>query len=191
MFRFGAPTLGYLGHLNHPLVFQWDLNLKLRWWPFGWRATSVGPVEQAEDRDETFFKNSYCRWWQLRCFCDFHPGHWESFPFWRAYVSKGVGNHQLDSRFFLRFCCYRIGFQTHDEDMCSITVGEDMVEVKHLTTLLCWWTPMVVFHAKKNIKVHRATGFQETWSWSWKHGVLWHQSLPWSCQWPPCQLSCS
>ena len=152
MFRFGAPTLGYLGHLNHPLVFQWDLNLKLRWWPFGWRATSVGPVEQAEDRDETFFKNSYCRWWQLRCFCDFHPGHWESFPFWRAYVSKGVGNHQLDSRFFLRFCCYRIGFQTHDEDMCSITVGEDMVEVKHLTTLLCWWTPMVVFHAKKKHK---------------------------------------
>ena len=65
-------------------------------------------------------------------------------PFWRAYFSKGLKPPTRQSFFFSRLCCYRIGFQTHDEDMCSIRVGEDMVEVEHLTTLLCWWKRMVV-----------------------------------------------
>ena len=30
------------------------------------------------------------RWWQLKCFWNFHPETWGRFPIWRAYFSKGL-----------------------------------------------------------------------------------------------------
>ena len=153
MFRFGAPDLGVpwtpKSSTGFPVGFElenWDDGL------LGEEQRVLDQLNKLRIEMKHFSKTATAGGGNSDVFVIFTPDIGKVFPFWRAYVSKGVGNHQLDSRCFLRFCCYRIGFQTHDEDMCSITVGEDMVEVKHLTTLLCWWTPMVVFHAKKKHK---------------------------------------